>query len=104
MAWYTAWPAKSQTKGHIPSKSEVSFPLRPRSTRERTFVGTSSGFCSLLTSWKTNIDIFQSVITFLKHAVQVQTTYRKIPVTPKMTQERLLETTVMLLTEFVFCV
>ena len=65
MAWYTAWPAKSQTKGHISLLSEVSFPLRPRSTRERTFVGTSSGFRSLLTSWKTKIDIFNQLLRFL---------------------------------------
>ena len=65
MALYTAWLAKFDKKGHLFSLSEVSFPLRPRSTRERTFLDTSSGFRSLLTSWKTNIDIFNQFLSFL---------------------------------------
>ena len=65
MALYTAWLAKFDKKGHLFSFSEVSFPLRPRSTRERTFLDTSSGFRSLLTSWKTNIDIFNQFLSFL---------------------------------------
>ena len=47
---------------------------------------------------------FQSVLTFLKHAVRVQTTYRRIPVKLNFTQGRLFKATVMLLNEFVFCV
>ena len=94
MAWYTAWPAKSQTKGHISSLSEVSFPLRPRSTRERTFLGTSSGFPSILTPWKTNIDIFNQFLRFLN------TLFKCKQHTEAMTQDRLFKAIAMPFTEF----